>query len=239
MKGPAIEVRDLSLALGGTDILENISLNIGSGDIHCLIGPNGGGKTSLARCLLGQMPHSGSVSIDWNDAQTVGYVPQRLEFDSTLPLTVTDFMALVCEKTRPAFVGMRKENREITEAALEKVGFTGKRKRPLGSLSGGERQRVLFAQAMIPEPSLLVLDEPMTSLDQTGADLFGELIGVIASGGATIVWITHELALARNMADSVSCVNQTMLFSGPTDEVMHDLRPDVLFSKIHPQERPQ
>ena len=239
MKGPEISIENLNLSLGGTEVLKDISLQIHSGDVHCLIGPNGGGKTSLARCLLGQMPHGGSISIAWGENRTIGYVPQHLQFDRTLPITVSDFMALICQKRRPAFVGLSKANRDIAEEALHKVGFVGKRKRPLGSLSGGERQRVLFAQALIPAPSLLVLDEPMTSLDQHGAELFGELIGKVSSGGVTILWISHELALAKKMATTVSCVNQSLLFSGPTEDVMQDLRPDVLFSQIHPDEAPR
>lgn len=232
MQGPAIEIENLDLSLGGNDILKDISLRIGSGEVHCLIGPNGGGKTSLARCLLGQMPHSGRISIAWEENRVTGYVPQHLHFDRTLPLTVSDFMALICQKRRPAFMGLNRVGRKISAAALDEVGLVDKRARPLGSLSGGERQRVLFAQALIPTPSLLVLDEPMTSLDEHGADLIAELIGNFAADGATIVWIAHELALARKMADSVTCVNQSILFSGPADEVMQDLRPDILFSQI-------
>ena len=157
MKGPSIEFEKVNLALGNTQILKDISFRIRPGTIHCVIGANGGGKTSLVRSLLGQMPHSGRIAIEWQDNRITGYVPQTLDFDKTLPLTVRDFMALTCQR-KPVFLGVSRARRAEIDAALERVGLSGKSHFKLGGLSGGERQRVLFAQALIPEPSLLVLD---------------------------------------------------------------------------------
>jgi zinc transport system ATP-binding protein len=232
MHGPKITFEAVNLQLSGNEILRDINLFIEPGTIHCLIGPNGGGKTSLIRCLLGQMPHTGTISIDWNKDKTIGYVPQFLDFDKTLPISVTDFMSMICQQYRPAFLGLGKRHRARTDAALDRVGLGGKRKARLGSLSGGERQRVLFAQALIPEPSLLVLDEPMTSMDEVGEDIFVAAIKELAAGGVTIVWIAHDLAKVRATADAVSCVNRTILFSGPPAEVVSDRHADVLFGQI-------
>jgi len=186
----------------------------------------------LIRSLLGQMPHSGSIAISWGDTRTVGYVPQAIDFDRTLPITVDDFMAMVCQKRRPAFIGLSKANRVRAGAALERVGLIGKRNRKLGSLSGGERQRVLFAQALVPEPGLLVLDEPMTSMDEIGAGRFVEVIQEVAREGVTVVWIAHDLAQVRELASGVTCINRTVLFSGAPREVLADLSVDVLFSQV-------
>ncbi len=220
----------MGLALSGVDILRDVDLAIDAGKIHCLIGPNGGGKTSLVRSLLGQMPHTGDIFIDWGDEQTIGYVPQFLDFDKTLPVTVQDFMAMICHRRRPAVLGMSKMRREIAEAALQRVGLAGKRKTKLGSLSGGERQRVLFAQALIPEPALLVLDEPMTSMDELGADVFTQIIMDLRERGTTIVWIAHDLNQVRELADAVSCINGTILFSGAPAEVLTDKTAEALFT---------
>jgi zinc transport system ATP-binding protein len=230
MRGPEIVLEHVSLALGNTDILVDVNLKIRSGEIHCLIGPNGGGKTSLVRCLLGQMPHTGTISIAWGEDRTIGYVPQGLDFDRTLPVTIDDFMALVCQKHRPAFIGLSKRNRALAYAALERVGLRGKRRRKLGSLSGGERQRVLFAQALLPPPALLVLDEPMTSMDEVGAERFAALIRELASEGVTVLWIAHDLTQVRAMADTVTCVNRTVLFSGETARVLADFDAESLFT---------
>ena len=232
MRGPRITFEGVRLQLSGNDILHDINLSVEAGTIHCLIGPNGGGKTSLIRCLLGQMPHAGTISVAWDKDRTTGYMPQLLDFDKTLPITVTDFMAMICQQYRPAFTGLGRRHRARVRAALDRVGLEPKRKSRLGSLSGGERQRVLFAQALIPEPSLLVLDEPMTSMDEVGAAIFVKVVKELAAHGATIIWIAHDLAQVRATADMVSCVNRTILFSGPPAEVLTDRDAASLFGQV-------
>jgi zinc transport system ATP-binding protein len=232
MRGPSIRFEHVGLALGGAQILRDVDFSVAAGEIHCLIGPNGGGKTSLIRSLLGQMPHTGTISVSWGDDRTIGYVPQGLDFDKTLPVTVDDFMAVVCQKHRPAFIGLSRKNRPRAQAALGRVGLLDKNKRKLGSLSGGERQRVLFAQALIPEPALLVLDEPMTSMDEVGADRFVELIKQLSSEGVTVIWIAHDLAQVRALAANVTCINRTVLFSGPPSKVLANFDAEVLFTQV-------
>jgi zinc transport system ATP-binding protein len=232
MRGPSIRFEHVGLALGGAQILHDVNFEVASGEIHCVIGPNGGGKTSLIRSLLGQMPHTGSIAFRWGESRTIGYVPQALDFDKTLPVTVDDFMAIVSQKRRPAFIGLSKANRPRAESALERVGFVGKRKRKLGSLSGGERQRVLFAQALIPDPALLVLDEAMASMDEVGAERFEQLIRDLSAAGVTVIWIAHDLAQVRAHAAKVTCINRTVLFSGPPSEVLANFDAEVLFSQV-------
>jgi zinc transport system ATP-binding protein len=229
MPGPSIQCRQLGLSLGGVEILSTIDLSIPAGEIHCVIGPNGGGKTSLVRSILGEMPHTGSIEFAWEPGSsysgspdiaksgkhTTGYVPQFLDFDKSLPISVDDFMAMVCNQSRPGFAGFGRGKRELAETALERVGLRGKSKIQLGSLSGGERQRMLFAQALIPQPELLILDEPMTSLDNRGEELFLSLIEELRSQGVTIVWIAHDLQQVRELASSISCINKTLIYSGP------------------------
>ena len=221
MNGPTIQLTNVSLELGATSILEDISLRIDSGSIHCIVGPNGGGKTSLLKSILGQMPHRGSIAIEveGDGRPVIGYVPQFLNFDTTLPITVNDFMAISCQR-RPAFLGLGKNNKKAMQEALEKVGFVGKHKRKLGNLSGGERQRVLFAQALVPEPDLLILDEPMTSLDEGGIYQFERLIKEYNASGKTVLWINHDLEQVRRVAQSVSGINRHLMFHGPCAEVM-------------------
>src|SRR5690606_32390939 len=105
---------------------------------------NGGGKTSLVRALVGQMPHSGRISIHWQEGRVTGYVPQVLDLDRSLPVTVADFMALSCQR-RPAFLGVSRARRGQIDAVLARLGLQHRRRAMIGSLSGGERQRLLFA----------------------------------------------------------------------------------------------
>lgn len=217
--GPAIELDGVSLTLGATRILENVSFSVAAGSIHCVIGANGGGKTSLVRSMLGQMPHTGRIKIQWHDNRVVGYVPQVLDFDKTLPVTVNDFMAMACQR-RPVFLGVSKSRRLEIDEVLERLGLAGKGRYKLGTLSGGERQRVLFAQALIPEPALLVLDEPMTGLDVAGHDLIERSIVEFAQTGGTVVWINHDIVQVKEIADTVTYVDREVRLQGNAREVL-------------------
>ena len=208
MQGPSIEFKNVNLTLGNTRILKDVTFSVGAGEIHCIVGANGGGKTSLIRSMLSQMPHSGEISINWHDNQTIGYVPQTLEFDKTLPVTVLDFMGLTCQR-RPMFLGLARPQRQLIDEVLNRVGLSGKVRSKLGSLSGGERQRVLFAQALIPEPALLVLDEPMTGLDLHGKDIVERAIVEFAQAGGTVIWTQ-----SRHRASSPDCEHPDLHRSG-------------------------
>ncbi|RMS52440.1 hypothetical protein ALP65_04329, partial [Pseudomonas aeruginosa] len=189
--GPAIEFAGIDLSLGGSRILDGVRLRVEAGSVHALVGPNGGGKSSLVKTLLGQMPHRGELRLEWPGAPgCIGYVPQALEFDRGLPLTVDDFMAAMCQR-RPAFLGLSRSRRPAIDAALERVGMLAKRGRRMGALSGGERQRVLLAQGLVPPPQLLVLDEPMSALDEGGIQVFERLLLDWRQAGVTVLWIEH------------------------------------------------
>ena len=219
MQGPSIKFESVNLSLGNTRILQDISFTIRSGEIHCIIGANGGGKTSLILSMLGQMPHSGEITISWHDNQVIGYVPQTLEFDKTLPVTVRDFMGMTCQN-RPVFLGIARSRRTQIDEVLERVGLGSKGKSKLGSLSGGERQRVLFAQALIPEPALLVLDEPMTGLDPGGKEILERSIVAFTEAGGTVVWINHDIAQVNEIAHTLTYIDREILLEGEPRQVL-------------------
>lgn len=219
MRGPAIDFDGVGLTLGNTEILRGVSFKVRAGSLHCIVGANGGGKTSLVRSLLGQMPHTGRIAIHWAESRIVGYVPQTLDFDKSLPITVADFMAMTVQR-RPVFLGMARSTRVAIEAALARLGLEGKAATRLGSLSGGERQRVLFAQALIPEPALLVLDEPMTGLDLAGKEIVERAVVEFVRAGGTALWINHDIVQVHELADAMTYVNRTMLLDGPPREVL-------------------
>jgi zinc transport system ATP-binding protein len=219
MQGPSIQFSGVNLTLGNTRILEDVSFSIRAGTIHCIVGANGGGKTSLIRSMVGQMPHSGRIDIAWQEGRLTGYVPQQLDFDKSLPITVLDFMAMTCQR-RPVFLGVPRTRRKQIENVLARMGLEGKLKSKLGSLSGGERQRVLFAQAMIPEPALLVLDEPMTGLDLAGKEILEVAIRDFARAGGTVVWINHDIVQVNEIADSLTYINRRVLLDGAPRDVL-------------------
>jgi zinc transport system ATP-binding protein len=236
MQGPSIEFDRVNLTLGATAILQDVSFKVRAGTIHCIVGANGGGKTSLVRSLLGQMPHTGSIRIYWQGSQVIGYVPQTLDFDKSLPITVMDFLAMTTQR-RPVFLGVSRARRAEIERTLERLGLQGKLESKLGSLSGGERQRVLLAQALIPEPALLVLDEPTTGLDVAGKSILERTVIEFVKAGGTAVWINHDIAQVNEIADALTYIDRKVLLDGVPREVLATGAAEHLFPTLALQAR--
>ncbi len=232
--GPAIAFESVDLTLGHTGILRQVNLQVAAGSVHALVGPNGGGKSSLFKALLGQLPHRGRISLAWpgEDAGTVGYVPQALAFDAGLPMTVMDFMGAMCQR-RPVFLGLSPRWKTLVEQALRHVGMLEKAGRRMGALSGGERQRVLLAQALIPAPDLILLDEPMSALDEAGVETFENLLAHWRETRVTVLWIEHDLDAVTRLADQVTGLNRQVLFDGPAEQTLTPERVLALFSSRH------
>ena len=206
-RGPVVTCSDISMTFGKSRVLDNINFVANPGELHCIIGPNGGGKSTLIKAILGQMHHEGTISLDWDTTPgKIGYVPQNIEVDKTVPLTVENFIAL-CVQNQPAFLGVSKKVKADIDAVLDRVNMKSKKK---------------FAQALIPAPDLLILDEPMNSIDRTGAAIFSEIIGELKQNGVTIIWVHHDLAQVREMADQVTCINREIIFNGIPRDVMDE-----------------
>ncbi|UFH50387.1 metal ABC transporter ATP-binding protein [Pseudomonas sp. KNUC1026] len=222
MQGPAVVFENVSLQLGGTAVLDQVSFTVQAGALHCLVGPNGGGKTSLVRALLGQMPHRGSIRLEGPATGPVGYVPQLPDFDRNLPMTVNDLMALLTQR-KPAFLGANRASKAANAQALARTGMAGAGPKPFGSLSGGQRQRVLLAQAISPAPRLLILDEPTAGIDEPGVRLVEQLVAELNAEGVTVLWINHDLEQVKRVASAVTVINQRVLYHGAPDQVTQPL----------------
>lgn len=207
--GPALRLSGVSLRLGGSTILEDVNWEVHSGEIHAIVGPNGCGKSTLIKTVLGMMAHTGSVQLHWPGPQfgRLSYVPQAIECDRTLPMTVLDFMAAMLQR-RPLFLGAGRAVRKSVEQALERVGMAQKMQRRMGELSGGERQRVLLAQSLLPPTQFVLLDEPMAALDQAGMAVFEALLADWRSRGVTVLWVEHDLMAVRRLADRVTALRR-------------------------------
>ena len=229
MKGLRVEIENLNLTLSNNDILKNINLTIKEGETHCFIGPNGGGKSSLLKCILGQMPHTGEINFIYENEKVIGYVPQILDFDRTLPITIENFMAMVYQK-RACFLGVSKKYKVHIDEVLERLGIADKKNRLIGNLSGGERQRLLLAQALYPKPNLLILDEPLTGIDAVGEEYFTKIIKELKEEGVTIIWIHHNIKQVQEMADTVTCIKKEIIFSGDPKKEINQERIYEIFS---------
>ena len=222
LRGPALCLRDVSLQLGGTHILDHLNWQVAAGRVQALVGPNGCGKSSLLKSILGLMPHRGDIALHWPGSRPgcVGYVPQSLECDRSLPMTVCDFLAAMRQST-PLFRGVTPAVAAQVQAVLAQVGMADKAGRRMGDLSGGERQRVLLAQSLLPMPDLLLLDEPMAALDADGLEVFEHLLHRWREHGATVIWVEHDLDAVHRLADRVTGLNGRILFDD-APEILHD-----------------
>lgn len=222
--GPQVRVEGLDLTLGASHILHAIDWSVAAGEIHALIGPNGCGKSTLIKTLLGQMPHTGRIALHWPAERegVLAYVPQAIECDRTLPMTVLDFLACMVEPRLPVFWGIARDVRTRIMAALDRVGMAERASRRMGDLSGGERQRVLLAQSLLPEADIVLLDEPMAALDQVGMAVFEGLLEHWRTRGVTVIWVEHDIAAVRRLATRVSAIAHGRIQWTDTPEVLAD-----------------
>ncbi|MGR5169556.1 metal ABC transporter ATP-binding protein [Vibrio owensii] len=231
MLGPSISLDRVSLQYGDNLILQDIQTQFEAGQCHVIMGPNGGGKTSLLRSVLGLTPFTGDISVHWPDskhAAKIGYVPQKAMFEASLPLTVMDFVLL--NQTRvPLFWRRKTQQTQQALAQLERVGMASRSDRRMGQLSGGEQQRVLFAQALLDDPSLLVLDEPTTGMDEQGVRYLESLIHEVVGEGKTVLAVHHDVTAVRRLDAQVHVVNRQIVASGHHSEVLSPERIESLF----------
>ena len=221
-----IEVDKLTVSFGAQTPLKDVSLHIHCGELTALIGTNGAGKTTLLRALLGQIEYTGTIRHLTSDGRPAadlrtGYVPQQLEFDRSSPVTVMDFMAGSLSRW-PVFLGVSKKARERVLAALERTHCAQLADRTLGALSGGELQRVLLALALTPQPDLLILDEPVSGVDQNGMETFYQTVDELKRRNhMAILLVSHDLSVVERYADRVVLMQGTVIKQG-SPEVVFD-----------------
>ncbi len=203
-----VSASGLQVALGGRVVLEDISLHVDAGEIVTLLGPNGSGKTTLLRALLGAV-HATDGTVERKTDLVVGYVPQRLAIDPTLPLTVARFLDLP-----------ERADRARKGAVVARVGIEGLERRAMTELSGGQFQRALLARALLSEPHLLMLDEPTQGLDQAGEAAFYELIDEVRhETGCGVLMVSHDLHVVMRASDRVICLNRRICCEGAPAQV--------------------
>jgi zinc transport system ATP-binding protein len=218
-----IEARDITVVRGDKEILSAAGLKVRNGEIVTLIGPNGAGKTTIVRVVLGLMnPDRGMVVR--RPGLVIGYMPQRLHIDPTLPLTVGRFLVLGA--------GRRRYSPDQQGQVLDEVGVGKILETPVQAVSGGEFQRVVLARALLRDPDLLVLDEPSQGIDVTGqADLYRLITRIRDRRGCGVLMVSHDLHLVMADTDEVVCLNHHVCCAGHPEMVTSDPSYIQLFGK--------
>lgn len=205
-----IEAKGLTIRRPGSrdTVLQDVDFRINPQEIVTVVGPNGSGKSSLVRALLGHMPLAAG-QVARRPGLRIGYVPQRVQIDNAMPMTVRRFLSLP-----------HRVSDDLAEAALMRTGVEGLQPRQLTQLSGGQFQRVLLARALLHDPQLLVLDEPTQGLDQPGIVGFYKLIEEVRrETGAAVLMVSHDLLVVMRASDRVICLNGHICCEGSPQHV--------------------
>jgi zinc transport system ATP-binding protein len=217
---PIFDVASLSLQINSQVILDSLSLKIFSGEYDAIIGPNGGGKTTLIRLLLGlEKPTSGMIKIfgknidEFKEWHKIGYVPQRASHvDAAFPATVLDVVKMGRTAKRGFFARYSAEDAACVEDAMKKMDVLDIKDKMIGTLSGGQRQRVMIARALASKPEVLILDEPNTGVDVVSQQRFYELLRKLnRDEKLTIVFITHDIGVIADDIQRLFTVNRKLL----------------------------
>lgn len=221
----AIAIRDLSFAYDDIQILCNVNLDIWQGDSLCIVGPNGGGKTTLIKLILGLLtPDRGSISIFGESPEEarlrVGYVPQYAKYDPQFPISVLDvvLMGRLAGTLRNRYSA---RDREVAMHALDQAGLADLASRPFPAISGGQRQRTLIARALASGGDILILDEPTANIDHESEIKFLDLLRGL-NERMTILMVTHEVGFASSFFKRIACVNRQVVIH-PTSELTGQL----------------
>ncbi|MDH3312515.1 MAG: metal ABC transporter ATP-binding protein [Nitrosopumilus sp.] len=213
-----VEIENLTVQYPDVKALDDVSFEINQGDFLGIIGPNGAGKSTLFDSMLGlNTKYKGTIKFFGEDIRKsknylkeIGYVPQKPIFEKNFPVTVTDVVRM----------GLRNESDENKiDEILQQLWIHELRNRRIGELSGGQQQRVFIAKALIINPRILILDEPVTGIDQQSIDLFYSILRELNSKQKiTIIWSSHDLDAVNQLANHVACLNRTLFFHGESEK---------------------
>ena len=217
-----VEIENLTINYDGILALDNVSLSVEEKDFLGIIGPNGAGKTTLFSCMLGLLNnYDGEIKFFGANIRKskqylhqIGFVPQKPVFDKNFPATVAEVVGM----------GLTKNQKDDTvDKVLQKVWLHELSHRRIGDLSGGQQQRVFIAKALVNDPQILILDEPVTGIDLQSKDLFYQILRDLnQKDSITVIWSSHDLDAVAKLASKVACLNRTLFFHGISEEFFHN-----------------
>jgi len=217
-----VEINNLTVQYPDVKALDDVSFIVNSGDFLGIIGPNGAGKSTLFDSMLRlNTKYKGTIKFfdedirkSKNYLKEIGYVPQKPVFEKNFPVTVNDVVRM----------GLKDESNESKiDEVLQQLWIHELRNRRIGELSGGQQQRVFIAKALVNDPKILILDEPVTGIDQQSIELFYSILRELNSKQKiTIIWSSHDLDAVNQLANHVACLNRTLFFHGESEKFFSD-----------------
>lgn len=236
----AIDIRNVSVSLKGREILKNISISVEEGNFMGIVGPNGGGKTTLIKLVLGLvMPTSGSVSVFGAPPETLltgkgvfGYLPQHQNIDPNFPATALDIVLMGRYRKTGFFRWPGEKDKKKAMEYMSMLAIDGLINTQYSQLSGGQQQRVSIARALAGEPKILILDEPSTGIDVVGQEDFYHLLkGFQKKMGLTILMVSHDIGTVTTYVDEISCLNINLYYHGNPLGALNDKVMSSLYGK--------
>jgi len=224
-----VSISGLWVCRGKNAILEDIDLDLEQGDFLGLIGPNGGGKSTLLKVMLGLIrPDRGSIELFGLTPEAarkyVGYMPQKTSFDQSFPIKALDVVLMGRFSRSGLFRRYTRDDREAALRALESVGMGGLADRDIGALSGGEQQRVFVARSLVSEPQLLLLDEPTAGVDAAQQTEFYDLLSRLnKERGISIILVSHDITAISHHINKIACLNQRLYYHGTGELTNEDI----------------
>ena len=231
-----VEINTLTVKYPDVKALDDVSFVVNEGDFLGIIGPNGAGKSTLFDSMLGlNTKYEGTIKFFGEDIRNsknylkgIGYVPQKPIFEKNFPVTVNDVVRM----------GLRNESdKEKIDEILQQLWIHELSNRRIGELSGGQQQRVFIAKALVNNPKVLILDEPVTGIDQQSIELFYSILRELNSKQKiTIIWSSHDLDAVNKLANHVACLNRTLFFHGESEKFFSDDKLVKQYSEASMQE---
>lgn len=220
-----IELENVSYSYGNYPALKNVTMSIKKGDFVGIIGPNGGGKTTLLKLILALIkPEKGNVRLLGDSPQKTrtlaGYIPQETNLNKTFPISVKDVVLMGLISKRGLGRHFTKSDNQKVDRIIDKLNIFDVKNRCIEELSGGQRQKVLLARALVSSPEIIFLDEPTASIDSSGTDEIYDILKNLNKNGTTVIIVTHNIGVLSKYIKSVACVNKELFFhpDGVLDE---------------------
>lgn len=225
-----VEVKNLNYRVDGITILDNINLCVESGDYLAVVGPNGGGKSTLVNTILGlNRGYDGTIKLfgeelhKFKDWEKIGFVPQRvIEVDQKFPITVYETIKLGRISSLRKFWRNHQKDNELVDEVMKRLKISHLKDRLIGELSGGQKQRVMIARALVSKPQLLILDEPNTGVDQeTQREFYSILQHLNRDKKITIIFITHDIGVIEDSINSIVSINREIIKSNSPSTIFN------------------